>query len=164
MSWHDSWGAKVTIANDGHTFLEHRSCPRWNVLVMCILSAIHRTNRKYTACMNANVGTNKHHYRALYGHLSPASIATVVYLSTFSLYCTAVPVPMYLYRYRYSQNSQRPEVGLLPCRNYLTLGSDTFGRTVYKAPRQRSTAPWVIFNIPPVLYYPSALPYIYSFF
>ena len=24
------------IANDGHTFLEHRSCPRWHALMMCI--------------------------------------------------------------------------------------------------------------------------------
>ena len=29
----------VVTANDGNTFLEHRSCPRWHMLMMCILSA-----------------------------------------------------------------------------------------------------------------------------
>ena len=27
----------IAIANDGHTFLEHRSCPRWHALMMCML-------------------------------------------------------------------------------------------------------------------------------
>ena len=28
----------IVIPNDGHTFLEHRSCPLWRAMAMCILS------------------------------------------------------------------------------------------------------------------------------